>query len=100
MSNINVSNRKPANSLNRGPLFSKEDITRLTAKLQELNDVLNLSWEFFDNELVVHGFNEKEIVFTHPKSARAYLDGFTEGYNLGYRDGCSGVERSTVGMVD
>lgn len=72
----------------RKPYFSDLDIVRIKDKMGLVEQFTRVSYEFSEEGLriTVDGV-EGDFTFTHPASARAFLDAFMEGYNMGYGDG-------------
>ena len=70
-------------------LFEERDIDRIEIILTQICNVVDISWEFFNSEVRVDGLleNDESLVLGHPRSAVAFLEGFMEGYNLGFGDG-------------
>ena len=67
--------------------FNSRDIGSLSKTLNQVAQIMDISWEFKEEELEVHGFFGTVITFGHPRSARAFFDGFLEGYGEGFAAG-------------
>lgn len=73
-------------------VFPEADIEAIQKNLGRINNIIAISWKFVPGRLEVTGIldDDELLTFTHSKSALAYLDGFLEGYNLGFGDGREG----------
>ncbi len=71
-------------------LFSDDDINEITELLKAVDQITQISWEFEERRgLVVSGLDTDvgDVVLSHPRSARAYLDAYLLGYYHGKSDG-------------
>lgn len=67
--------------------FTERDIVELKKALSDINQVTPISYEFNEDGLTVTGLANEPITYTHRKSARAGIDGFMIGYDLGFKCG-------------
>ena len=69
--------------------WTDRDKDDLTAKLREVLNFTEIEWEFTDEGLRIEGlpYGNEVITISHPRSARAMLDGYLWGYDAGYGDG-------------
>jgi len=68
-------------------LFDHFQIKTITNILGRINHLTEIDWKFTNDTLVVNGIEKDSITFTHPKSAKAFLDAYLIGYDHGYSDG-------------
>ena len=67
--------------------FTANDVEELSAKLDAISKLTDISWEFTDDELTVSGLDIDPIKFASRYSARAGLDLYLLGHQHGFEDG-------------
>lgn len=81
---------KPSSPYAAKPIkFFEQNKDELTELLGKVLNVSEIGYEFKDDTLILKGLldSEEAITFTHPNSAKAFLDGYLLGYDHGFGDG-------------
>lgn len=74
--------------LHNKPRFDDRWLDTIQNKLDEVGQIIGVSWDYdpqHDNiQVVIEG---EELIFGHPRSAIAFIDGLLDGYNHGFAAG-------------